>query len=584
METRGIRTWWIKAVIIAVAMLLLFIPSVKVQAVESSGTCGDNLTWTLTEEGTLTISGSGKMWDFDSSEDNRPPWKESQYNDNSVKNVIVKNGVTSIGNCAFFFCDSLTNITIPNSVTSIGKNVFSSCSSLSSITIPNSVTSIGGGAFSGCRNLSNIIIPDSVTSIGGSTFKNCTSLSSITIPDSVVSIGPCTFWGCTNLSSVTIPNSVTSIEEYAFHGCSSLSSITIPNSVTSIGVGAFDSCSSLSSITIPNSVTSISYGVFWHCDNLSRVAIPVACTTIDGDAFKYCPIIDVYYEGTKAQWEAISIDERNESLTGARIHYETYYFDPVEAFVSRMYTIILERTPDPTGFRDWTNQLKNHQIDGASFSNGVIMSQEYTIKNDSDETYVNKLYRTFLNREADEDGFNSWVHQLKQGYSRKKILSGFVNSDEFTQICESYGIDRGTMTLTEEEAGRSDGNLHIDTEQVKAYVTRLYDQILGRQPDEEGFNNWVGAITSRQWNAAVVAKVGFFESQEYANKNRTTEEFVTDCYHALMGREPDEAGYNDWVGRLSRGEMTRAEVIEVGFGQSQEFANILRQYGLMMAE
>jgi hypothetical protein len=258
--------------------------------------------------------------------------------------------------------------------------------------------------------------------------------------------------------------------------------------------------------------------------------------------------------------------------------------DQVEAFVSRMYTIILERDPEPAGLQDWTNQLKNHQIDGASFSNGIVMSQEYTNKNDSDETYVNKLYRTFLNREADEGGFNSWVTQLKQGYSRKSVLAGFVNSEEFTQICASYGIDRGTMTLTEQESARSDDNLHIDTEQVKSYVTRLYDKILGREPDEGGFNNWVNAITSRQQNAAVVAKIGFFESQEYANKNRTNEEFVTDCYRSLMGREPDEGGFNDWTGRLNRGEMTRAEVIETGFGQSQEFANILRQYGLKMAE
>ncbi len=149
----------------------------------ASGTCGENLTWAYYEvDKELVISGIGAM-DYYSV--NTPaPWHS--YN---IKNVIIEEGVTSIGREAFSGCSELTSITIPNSVTSIGNSAFKDCSGLTSITIPNSVTSIASSAFYGCSGLTSITIPNSVTSIGNSAFKDCSELSSITIPNSVTSIG-----------------------------------------------------------------------------------------------------------------------------------------------------------------------------------------------------------------------------------------------------------------------------------------------------------------------------------------------------------------------------------------------------------
>ena len=130
--------------------------------------------------------------------------------------LVIPDGVTSIGRCAFYGYDRLTSVTIPDSVTSIGDNAFMSCSSLTSVTIPDSVTSIGSYAFSGCTSLTSVTIPDSVTSIGVGAFWDCTSLTSVTIPDSVTSIGEIAFQSCGSLTSVTIPDSVTSIGERAF--------------------------------------------------------------------------------------------------------------------------------------------------------------------------------------------------------------------------------------------------------------------------------------------------------------------------------------------------------------------------------
>ena len=166
-------------------------------------------------------------------------------NGEEVKDLVIPNSVTSIGNCAFYGCSGLTSVTIPNSVESIEEDAFSGCSGLTSVTIGNSVTSIGESAFEDCFGLTSVTIPNSVTSIGGGAFSGCFGLTSVTIPNSVTSIGGGAFSGCFGLTSVTIPNSVKSIVRAAFSGCSGLTSVTIGSGVTSIGSGAFRDCPDL---------------------------------------------------------------------------------------------------------------------------------------------------------------------------------------------------------------------------------------------------------------------------------------------------------------------------------------------------
>ena len=243
----------------------------------------------LTVDGTMgfysdsSSSGGSAILRYSSSNDNR----NSVYR-NSVQKIEIGNGVTSIGQNAFYLCYSLSSITIPNSVTSIGQNAFYLCYSLSSITIPNSVTSIGQSTFSGCSSLVSITIPDGITSIEAQVFYNCSSLASITIPNGVTSIASSVFTSCYSLTSITISNGVTRIANDAFYNCYSLSSITIPDSVTSIGQYAFASCYSLSSITIPNSVTSIGQSTFSGCSSLVSITIPDGITSIASRAFNNC--------------------------------------------------------------------------------------------------------------------------------------------------------------------------------------------------------------------------------------------------------------------------------------------------------
>ena len=285
--------------------------------VVESGTCGDNLTWTLTgtePDLTLTISGSGKMNDWKRATLD-PPWYSRRA---KIKTVVVENGVTSIGNYAFEFC-SLTSITIPNGVTSIGDHAFYRSDILTSITIPNSVTSIGGFAFTDCSSLTSITIPDSVTSIGDYAFYGCRNLTSITIPNGVTTIGERMFYDCYNLTSITIPESVTSIGYYAFGFCNNLASITIPESVTSIGEWAFRDCIGLTSITIPESVTNIGSDAFYGCYGLTSITIPKGVTRIGPYTFCACSNLEeVYYYGSETDWEAITIEYGNDPLLNAR--------------------------------------------------------------------------------------------------------------------------------------------------------------------------------------------------------------------------------------------------------------------------
>ena len=285
--------------------------------VVASGTCGENLSWVLDEDGVLRISGNGPMQDYSMS--SLAPWYSKRT---KITSVVVEPGVTSIGDSAFDGCRGLTSVSIPDGVTSIRRSAFSGCSSLTSVSIPDGVTSIEGSAFRGCSGLTSVSIPESVTSIGMYAFSRCSGLTSVSIPDGVTSIGESAFSGCSGLTSVSIPDGVTSIENGAFISCSSLTSVSIPDGVTSIGDSAFSYCSGLTSVSIPDGVTSIGEYAFSGCRGLTSVSIPAGVTSIGEYAFYGCSNLkDVYYSGDEVSWKQIGIASQNELLTSAYLHY-----------------------------------------------------------------------------------------------------------------------------------------------------------------------------------------------------------------------------------------------------------------------
>ena len=274
----------------------------------ASGTCGasgDNLTWTLSCDSVLTISGTGPMIEnmFSGS-----PWASKRL---AIKSVIIEDGVTSIGWYAFENCKNLRSVSIPNSVTKMGFYAFQNCSTLTSVTIPNGVTRIKGSTFRNCIALTEVHLSNNCDSIGDYVFENCKALTSVTIPSSVIFMGVYTFNKCTALSSVTFENGVKMIGRYAFGDCSALPSVTIPGSVTTISNYAFRGCSAMASVTIEEGVDTIGQQAFYKCSALQSVTIPSSVTSIRWRAFYDCNALsDIYVSWTETaqipSWEDIT--------------------------------------------------------------------------------------------------------------------------------------------------------------------------------------------------------------------------------------------------------------------------------------
>ena len=314
------------------------------EGVVASGTCGedgDNITWALDVDGTLTLSGSGYMnGNYNPSEG--APWYFFRRDD--IKTVVIENGITNIGKYMFYGCSNLTNVDIPDSVRSIGWSAFQGCTSLTRVELPETVKTIGGGVFSDCTSLETVIlpaglqrigdaatwlvgesgafenctslqsidIPEGVTYIGSRAFEDCTSLTDIKIPDAVTSIGSRAFFGCTGLTDIVIPEQITVLEREMFCGCTGLRSITLPEGLLRIEsktervgyYGAFQSCRNLESITIPQSVTSIGKATFRGCGSLSSIVIPESLTSIGEYSFVNCSSL-----------KSIFVDEKNAKYT-----------------------------------------------------------------------------------------------------------------------------------------------------------------------------------------------------------------------------------------------------------------------------
>ncbi len=298
---------------------------------ESSAEVQESISWDLTD-GVLTISGKGAMPDFeDTSED---LW-QNRYKE--VTHIVIEDGVTSIGDFAFYSYKNLESVNIPDSVTTIGNYAFCYCENLTNVTIPDSVTTIGDFGFYGCESLTSINIPGALINIGERALNNCDSLTSITvgegnqyftdengilfnkdktaiikyppqksgvsytIPDSVIIIGDYTFYCCNSLISIGIPDRVTTIGNYAFAGCENLTSITVPDGVTTIGDHAFYYCEHLTSITVGegNQYYTDEDGILFNKDKTAiiqypplksgdRYTIPDSVTAIGDGAFSTC--------------------------------------------------------------------------------------------------------------------------------------------------------------------------------------------------------------------------------------------------------------------------------------------------------
>lgn len=202
--------------------------------------------------------------------------------------IIIPEGVTTIGARAFFKCNKLAQITIPKSVQKIGQTAFSHCTNLKSINLPESITRIEADTFYNCNNLIKLSIPEKVTEIEGSAFAYCSKLSEINLPQGIRAIERATFKNCEKLTNLVIPEGVTIIQSEAFGNNKSLTHINLPEKLTELSDRAFSQCENLTEITIPKGIKTIEGSTFSECYHLVKVTLPEELTTIESYAFEDC--------------------------------------------------------------------------------------------------------------------------------------------------------------------------------------------------------------------------------------------------------------------------------------------------------
>ncbi len=246
--------------------------------------------------------------------------------------------------------------------------------------------------------------------------------------------------------------------------------------------------------------------------------------------------------------------------------------DPTADFVTRMYEVILGRQPDPQGLADWVRVLKNHETTGSEVARDFIFSDEFLEKNYSHEQYVELLYTSVLGRPSDQEGLDAWVSLLNDGFTRLHVCSGFIGSDEFTQLCDTYGIVRGSIA----------SDAVVDNyPNITKFVARLYRLILSRSPEHVGLTDWVDSLRLHENTAAQVIS-GFVNSQEFQSKQMSDEDYVKVLYRTILGREADPEGLATWLGNLDCG-MSRTFIL-YHFVYSQEFTDLCSEYEVVKGE
>lgn len=292
------------AIALILSMILHLFPENTVKAIDTrtaGQSCGDNLIWDYAD-GTLTISGTGSMYDYETVNHyvngitTNVPWEQYM---NNIRHINIGSGVTYIGDCAFADCVNVESVKWASSLKEIGDKAFARCLLLSEVTIPEGVEVIGEWVFAGCTGMKKVIFPSTLTEIKKRAFSACSALESVNLPEGLTTLGDEAFITCDDLKTVSIPSTLTEISTYCFSSCESLTEVSIAEGPQKIEEEAFSYCKSLKTINIPESIT-----------------------LIEDEAFKKCTSLwTVNYAGNKDRWSEITIGSDNEYLQNAVINY-----------------------------------------------------------------------------------------------------------------------------------------------------------------------------------------------------------------------------------------------------------------------
>ena len=530
----------------------------KSSEIVGSGT-SSNMNWNLNGNGVLTITGTGKMPNYGSSDQ---PWYKYKED---IRRVIVGEGITSVGNQAFYQYNNISKVTIPSTVTKIGSSAFSGCTSLIDVSIPKTVTTIGDysfqnctslesvvieanskkgfetvigqSAFNGCKSLTSVTIPGNVTSIGYYAFSNCKSLEELTIPEGVKNLG-CEMIANTSIERITIPNSVTSADrllrgnslltEVIFkegrksipygicYSAINLNKVTIPGTVTEVGSEAFSGCTSLDKIALPENLTKIGSSAFNGCTSVINVSIPKTVTTIGDYSFQNCTSLEsvVIEANSKKGFETVigqSAFNGCKSLTSVTIpgnvtSIGNYAFSNCNDLIAKVYN-------NSTGLTYCKNNKINYRIIGSFNKANNIEVQNGTCTNidESTELKVNELKegndydvvsKSFDNFELYDIAF--YKDDQKVTIDGTAVVRIPVEEGMDGNKCKVYYNDNGTFI--DMGAIYKDGFMEFKTDHFSQYVITDSDLptfTLG-DVNEDDKIDFLYAITVLRYDAEII--------------------------------------------------------------------------------
>lgn len=572
----------------------------------------NNISWILDSEGKLVLTGSGIIEQCNQGEGWRPFLDD-------IKTIEIGEGITGIGELAF---------------SNVDKSEFGDYSNLQihlqiqKVTIPNSIEKIERGAFSGCyiqhlyyastkkafltseweysRLSLYDIVSDDVKNIhccDGDILESA-PYRYILLEDGTIEIIDC-FGDASNDKDnnvITFPSEINGICVTSIGGGTRLgveywiSDVIIPNTVKHIGAYAFYNRPYLANVTFPEGLESIGEWAFcWDYKMSPSIKLPRSIKEIGDNAFsENWDLTDIYYAGTKAEWKCIHnlgnfynfnliihcldgkmtkqlediLDDMEKDFPEGPDTWRDK--EGIEGFVYRLYNIALLRDAEDAGLEDWMNRLQSGEENAAEVARGIFFSDEFLQRDYTDEQYVEFLYRTLFGRKSDAAGKENWLNCLENGVSREFVYHGFAESEEFTVLCDDFGVSRGEVDLEQYRDKNAEAT---------GFIARLYTKMLGRKFDEGGLEDWCKAYITKEKTIENIAADGFLHSPEFEQQNLDNKEFVTRMYETFLNREPDEAGLNDWIGRLERGEETRDSLV-YGFTNSPEFAKLKAEYNL----
>ncbi len=491
--------------------------------------------------------------------------------------VLIENGV--LKKARFFNRNDVTFV-IPDTVTEIvaenGSRVFLG---ISNLVISKNVERMDEYYF-GYAEFANITVVEEnayYASKDGILYnKDFTRLircpsrktGTVVVPDSVVSLVGSAFHS-SSLKKLILPASVEYIYGYPFMGASF--EVLEVNSLR-VDQDTFWSAK-CKEIVLGTGVNYVDSRLLAHMTSIEAIHILNPTVEIVSDAFADIEVdsITVYgYAGSTAEEYVATYGEEYGLVFSALPNPS----DLIEAFVTRMYRIILEREPD-AGSATWIDGLMRGTFSGVRVADGFVMSDEFMNKDISNEAFVQILYRAFFDREADPEGLATWTGLLDAGCKKTYVFAGFANSIEFGDLCAEAGIIQGRAAeyLADRQTGLSEADY-----KVWCFVERMYMEVLNRTADEPGVRSWVGALQDGSMTGVQVAD-GFIMSEEFLAKNMTNEEYVRIMYRAFFGRDADPEGLATWTNALATG-WTKQDVF-AGFANSNEFGVLCGQAGIV---